>query len=178
MAQRRKRFDKQFKIPDAKVILSGEMIVKDISEELHIKDSTLRRWASEYEEMGEPSPATETPRSIRITRSSISRRRQKARDREPNIKYSNLLESRPRVKFEFLKTHRGEIDPIKKACRLLRMSNSGFGVSKIAGTTLGTHLSKGTGIIRNGLNKNTFAHRKFLIQYSIKGCESFFEKIE
>ena len=53
MTQRRKRYDKQFKISVAKVVLSGEMTVKDLSEELDIKDSTLRRWACEYEEMGD-----------------------------------------------------------------------------------------------------------------------------
>ena len=49
--QRRKRYDKQFKVSAAKAALSGEMTVKDLSEELGIKDSTLRRWAREYEEM-------------------------------------------------------------------------------------------------------------------------------
>ena len=31
----------------------GGMTVKDLSEELGIKDSTLRRWACEHEEMGD-----------------------------------------------------------------------------------------------------------------------------
>ena len=53
MTQRRKRYDRQFKVSAAKVVLSGEMTVKGLSEELGIKDSTLRRWAQEYEEMGE-----------------------------------------------------------------------------------------------------------------------------
>ena len=53
MTQRRKRYDRRFKVSAAKVVLSGEMTVKDISEELGIKDSTLRRWACEYEEMGD-----------------------------------------------------------------------------------------------------------------------------
>lgn len=53
MAQNRKRYDKQFKISAAKVVLSNDMTVKDLSEELGIKDSTLRRWACEYEEMGD-----------------------------------------------------------------------------------------------------------------------------
>ena len=44
MTQRRKRYDRQFKVSAAKVVLSGE---------LGIKDSTLRRWAREYEEMGD-----------------------------------------------------------------------------------------------------------------------------
>lgn len=53
MTQRRKRYDRQFKVSAAKVVLSGEMTVKGLSEELGIKDSTLRRWAREYEEMGD-----------------------------------------------------------------------------------------------------------------------------
>ena len=51
MTQRRKRYDRQFKVSAAKVVLTGEMTVKDLSGELGIKDSTLRRWACEYEEM-------------------------------------------------------------------------------------------------------------------------------
>lgn len=35
------------------MVLSGEMTVKGLSEELGIKDSTLRRWAREYEGMGD-----------------------------------------------------------------------------------------------------------------------------
>ena len=53
MTQRRKRYDKQFKIAAAKTVLSGEIRVVDLAKELGIKDSTLRRWAQEYEEMGE-----------------------------------------------------------------------------------------------------------------------------
>jgi|GEM_PF-4266271 len=39
----RKRYDKQFKVAASKVILAGEMSVKQLSEELKIKDTTLRR---------------------------------------------------------------------------------------------------------------------------------------
>ena len=38
MTQRRKRYDKQFKVSAAKVVLSGEMTAKDLSEELGIKE--------------------------------------------------------------------------------------------------------------------------------------------
>lgn len=63
MAQRRKRYDKQFKVSAAKVVLSGEMTVKDLSEELGIKNSTLRRWAREYEEMGDDTfPGNGSPK--------------------------------------------------------------------------------------------------------------------
>ena len=53
MTQKRKRYDKQFKIAAARVVLGGEMGAVDLARELGIKDSTLRRWAQEYEEMGD-----------------------------------------------------------------------------------------------------------------------------
>ena len=63
MTQRRKRYDKQFKVSAAKVVLSGEMTAKDLSEELGIKDWTLRRWACEYEEMGDDAfPGNGSPK--------------------------------------------------------------------------------------------------------------------
>ena len=42
-----------FEASAAKVVLSGETTVKDLSDELGIKDSTLGRWACECEEMGD-----------------------------------------------------------------------------------------------------------------------------
>ncbi|WP_461545555.1 transposase [Senegalimassilia anaerobia] len=63
MTQGRKRYDRQFKVSAAKVVLSGEMTVKDLSEELGIKDSTLRRWACEYEETGDDAlPGNGSPK--------------------------------------------------------------------------------------------------------------------
>ena len=63
MTRRRKRYDRQFKASAAKVVLSGEMTVKDLSEELGIKDSTLRRWACECEEMRDGAfPGNGSPR--------------------------------------------------------------------------------------------------------------------
>ena len=53
MTQKRKRYDKQFKIAATRVVLDGEMRAVDLARKLGIKDSTLRRWAQEYEEMGE-----------------------------------------------------------------------------------------------------------------------------
>lgn len=64
MTQRRKRYDKQFKVAAARVVLSGEMRVVDLAEELGIKDSTLRRWAQEYEEMGDAAfPGNGSPKA-------------------------------------------------------------------------------------------------------------------
>lgn len=53
MTRRRKRYDGQFEVSAAKVALSGEMTAKGLSGELGIRDSTLRRWAREYEGMGD-----------------------------------------------------------------------------------------------------------------------------
>lgn len=53
MAQRRKRYDRQFKVAAARVALSGEARVVDLAKELGIEDSTLRRRAREHEEMGD-----------------------------------------------------------------------------------------------------------------------------
>lgn len=64
MAQRRKRYDRRFKASAAKVVLSGEMTVKDLSEELGVKDSTLRSWACECEEMGDGAfPGNGSPKT-------------------------------------------------------------------------------------------------------------------
>ena len=63
MAQRRKRYGRQFKVSAAKAALSGEMTVKDLSEELGIKDSTPRRWARVHEEMGDDAfPGNGSPK--------------------------------------------------------------------------------------------------------------------
>ena len=53
MTRRRKRCDRQFKVSAAKAVLSGEMTAKGLSEELGIRDSALRRWPRECEEMGD-----------------------------------------------------------------------------------------------------------------------------
>ena len=63
MTQRRKRYDKQFKIAAARGVLGGEMRAVDLARELGIKDSMLRRWTQEYEEMGDNAfPGNGSPR--------------------------------------------------------------------------------------------------------------------
>ena len=63
MTRRRKRYDRQFKVAAARVVLGGEMRVVDLAKELGIKDSTLRRWAQEYEEMGDAAfPGNGSPK--------------------------------------------------------------------------------------------------------------------
>ena len=64
MTQTRKLYDKQFKISAAKVVLEGERTVSQLSDELGIKDSTLRRWAKEYDELGEAAfPGNGSPKA-------------------------------------------------------------------------------------------------------------------
>ena len=67
MTQRRKRYDRQFKIVAARVVLGGEMRAVDLARELGTKDSTLRRWAQEYEEMGENAfPGNGSPKVNKV----------------------------------------------------------------------------------------------------------------
>ncbi len=54
MTQKRKRYDKEFKIAAARVVLGGEMRAVDLARELGIEGSTLRRRAREHGEMGDP----------------------------------------------------------------------------------------------------------------------------
>ena len=53
MAQRRKRYDKSFKIAAEQMFRGGEMRAVDLAREPGTKKSTLRRWAQECKEMGE-----------------------------------------------------------------------------------------------------------------------------
>lgn len=129
MTQRRKRYDRQFKVSAAKVVLSGEMTVKDLSEELGIKDWTLRRWAREYEEMGDDAfPGNGSPKINKDYEIVKLRKKVEEPGRENGIlkNLRGLLESRPCARRGFLEEHRGEIGPIKKACGLMKVSKSGF----------------------------------------------------
>lgn len=49
----RKRTDRQFKLSAAKLVVDEHMTVLALANELAIKDTTLRRWAHEYEELGD-----------------------------------------------------------------------------------------------------------------------------
>jgi transposase len=52
MTPTRKRYDRQFKTAAAQVVVGREKPIRELAEELDIKDSTLRRRAQEYERMG------------------------------------------------------------------------------------------------------------------------------
>lgn len=128
LTQRRKRYDGRFKVSAAKVVLSGEMTAKGLSEELGIKDPTPRRRAREYEETGDGAfPGNGSPKINKDH--EIVRLRKKAEELEREneiLKNPGLLEPRPCVRLEFLREHRGGIGPIKKACGLMKVPKSGF----------------------------------------------------
>ena len=128
MTQRRKRYDRQLKASAAKAVLFGETTVKGLSEELGIKDPTLRRRAREYEGMGDGAfPGNGSPKINKGY--EIVRLRKKAGELEREneiLKIPGLLEPRPCVRLEFLKEHRGGIGPVKKARGLMKVSKSGF----------------------------------------------------
>ena len=47
------RYDRQFKLSAARLVLEGEIPVKGLSDQLNVPCCTLRRWAAEYEADGE-----------------------------------------------------------------------------------------------------------------------------
>ena len=51
--QKEKRYDGQFKLSAASLVLEGEVPVKGLSDQLNVPCCTLRRWAAEYEADGE-----------------------------------------------------------------------------------------------------------------------------
>lgn len=86
MTQRRKRYDKQFKIAAARVVLGGEMRAVDLARELGIKDSTLRRWAREYEEMGDNAfPGNDSPKANKDCEIAKLRKRIEELERENEL---------------------------------------------------------------------------------------------
>lgn len=66
----RKRYDRQFKLAAANLVLKGEIPTKQISEEHGVPDNTLKHWASEYGREGEAafpgSGSTLTKRCLQI----------------------------------------------------------------------------------------------------------------
>ena len=48
-----KRYDRQFKLSAARLVIEGEIPVKGLSDQLNVPRRALRRWAAEYEADGE-----------------------------------------------------------------------------------------------------------------------------
>lgn len=111
MTQKRKRYDKQFKIAAARVVLGGEMRAVDLARELGIKNSTLGRWAQEHGGDGrERLPRKRQPegqQGLRDREAPQKGRGARARERAAK-KFPGLLESRSCARRGFPKEHRGE----------------------------------------------------------------------
>jgi len=57
--QRRKRFDKEFKISAVKLVLEGNQSLSSIARDLGIADNTLQNWKKKY--LQENNKTTEEP---------------------------------------------------------------------------------------------------------------------
>jgi len=53
MKQKRRVFDRQFKVTAAKLILEDSIPVSEVSKQLQVHPNSLYRWVTEYEEHGE-----------------------------------------------------------------------------------------------------------------------------
>lgn len=122
-------YDRASKVAAAQVVLGREESVRELLEELGIKDSVLRRWAYELEEMGEAAfPGNGSPKVDKDYEIVKLRKQVEELEAENELlkKFPGLLESRPCVRYRFLKEHRGEFGPIRKACEVLGVSKSGY----------------------------------------------------
>ena len=129
MTQKRKRYDRQFKISAAQVVPSGDMTVRELSEELQIKDPALRRWAQEYEAMGDGAfPGNGSPKTNKDHGIAKLEKKIEELERENRLlkKFPGLLESRPCTRYRFPKGRRGGLGPIGKACETLTATESGY----------------------------------------------------
>lgn len=64
MTRKRRRYDRQFKVAAAQVVLSGDMRVVNLAKEPGIKDPALRRWAQGHGEMGDAAfPGNGSPKA-------------------------------------------------------------------------------------------------------------------
>ena len=105
------------------------MTARELSEELDIKDSTLRRWACEYGGMGDGAfPGNGSPKVNEDYEIVKLKKKAEELERENELlkKFPGLLESRPCVRRGFHKTHRDEFGPIRKACEPMKVAKSGY----------------------------------------------------
>ena len=96
--QKRKRYDKQFKIAAARVVLGGEMRAVDLARELGIEGSTLRRRAQEHGEMSENAfPGNGSPKVNEDHEIAKLRKRIEEPERENLVDRAFDVEARNRL---------------------------------------------------------------------------------
>ena len=75
-----------FKISAEKVILDGDMIVKELSNKFSIKDSTLLHWVQEYEEIGDDTfPGNESSKASKDYRVMKPKKRAEGLERKNEL---------------------------------------------------------------------------------------------
>lgn len=126
-----KRYDRQFKLPAARLVLEGEISVKGLSDQLDVPCRALRRWAAEYEADGEDAfPGSGNPVANKDYETLKLKKENEELHKEASIlKNPGILEASPSAGFEFARTG-GHGMSVKKACGALGVSreheNRGF----------------------------------------------------
>ena len=126
-----KRYDRQFKLPAARLVLEGEVSVKGLSDQLDVPCRALRRWAAEYEADGEDAfPGSGNPVANKDYETlKLKKENEELRKEVSILKNPGLLEASPSAGFEFVRTG-GHGMSVKKACGALGVSreheNRGF----------------------------------------------------
>lgn len=122
-----KRYDRQFKLSAARLVLEGEIPVKGLSDQLNVPCRTLRRWSAEYEADGEDAfPGSGNPvanKDYEILK--LKKENEELRKEVAILKNPGLLEASPSVRFEFVRTGEHGMS-VKKACGALGVSRGGY----------------------------------------------------
>lgn len=120
-----KRYDRQFKLSAARLVLKGEIPVKGLPDQLNVPCCTLRRWAG-YEADGEGAfPGSGNPvankdyEMLKLKKESEGLRKDGA-----ILKNLGLLEASPSVRFELVRTGKHGTG-VKKACGALGVGRGG-----------------------------------------------------
>lgn len=122
-----KRYDRQFKLSAARLVLEGEIPVKGLSDQLNVPCCTLRRWAAEYEADGEDAfPGSGQPRRDKDHEIlKLKKENEELRKEVAILKNPGLLEASPSVRLEFVRTGEHGMS-VKKACGALGVSRGGY----------------------------------------------------
>lgn len=123
-----KRYDRQFKLSAARLVLEGEIPVKGLSDQLNVPCCALRRWAAEYEADGEDAfPGSGNPVANKDYEILKLKKENEELRKEVAIlkKIPGLLEASPSVRFEFVRTGEHGMS-VKKACGALGVSRGGY----------------------------------------------------
>ena len=122
-----KRYDRQFKLPAARLVLEGEISVKGLSDQLDVPCRALRRWAAEYEAYGEDAfPGSDNPVANKDYETlKLKKENEELRKEASILKNPGLLEASPSAGFEFARTG-GHGMSVKKACGALGAGRGGY----------------------------------------------------